>query len=114
IRPADDREYKSDRTGTRSPACNAAQSPFPPSGLALRVEADCRGLEQRVSMRRQLCLFITPLIGVVAACTGPIEPPDGLLDDAESVEGPGASTGPGGTSTPGAKPGTNPGSNSPP
>nr|PZN24164.1 MAG: hypothetical protein DIU78_12645 [Pseudomonadota bacterium] len=65
-------------------------------------------------MRRQLCLFITPLIGVVAACTGPIEPPDGLLDDAESVEGPGASTGPGGTSTPGAKPGTNPGSNSPP
>src|SRR5690606_41848293 len=58
-------------------------SPFPPSGLALRVEADRRGLEQRVSMRRQLCLFITPLIGVVAACTGPIEPPDGLLDRSE-------------------------------
>ncbi len=67
-------------------------------------------------MKRPLCLFITPLIGVVAACTGPIEPPDGLIDDSGSPTRPGAvPTTPGGTSSPpsmnpGANPGSNPGS----
>src|SRR5690606_15748251 len=113
---SENREYTSDRTGTRSPACDVAKVHSRHPAWRRELRRIVVAWSQEFSMKRPLCLFITPLIGVVAACTGPIEPPDGLIDDSGSPTRPGAvPTTPGGTSSPpsmnpGANPGSNPGS----